>query len=130
MTREWEHSKFQHQAASRMQDALNALTRHGVPSNVPSYIKMDRVLNEYRLKIGIRIPRPVTFLLKLIGLSRGVLRLFHDGDMGFLVELREFEGAIPHYRHISDDMGAKIVKEGLTHDEFEALMTPDSFVEA
>jgi len=112
-----------------MDEALDVWRRRGVPTNVPSYLKLDRVRAEYRLQIGIRIPRPVTFLMKLVGLSPGTLRLFHDGDFGFLVELRDYEGAPPRYRHISDDLSATIVKGELTHEMFKQLLTPDDYIE-
>ena len=79
-------------------------------------------------KLGFRAPKAISLLAKLVGLSPGVIKLWHDAESGWMSEARERPGAPPVYHHVDDDTAIAIIKEELTHEQAAELMRPDEYV--
>lgn len=82
---------------------------------------------ELLAKIGIKFPRTITQILKLIGLSPGSLVVYHDVEGGWLVAARKHEGAPPAYHYVDDATAVKLLSGGLDHELEDWLMTPDNY---
>lgn len=123
-----QHRIYQQKAVTNFLDSLNKLRNAGVSPGSDAFRRLQAGLNEYLPLVGTRVPRPTVFILRLLGLSPGSLSLFHGGDFGWTVALRELAGATPHYKTISDELAIHIVKDGLTHEEFMELSRPDDYL--
>jgi len=79
----------------------------------------------YRLRdeiIGKSIgpfPRSIVQVLRIAGLSPGILALWLDVEAGWMVEAREYEGAPPVY-HLVDENTAVEILQGKNVHEYEA----------
>jgi len=79
-------------------------------------------------QVGFKAPRPLTLIAKLIGLSPGVIKVWHDAESGWMSEARARPGAPPVYRAVSDEVAMAILKGELTHELEEKLLTPDEYI--
>ena len=117
----------QRYATQNQRNALRSLSLRGILPTNPVYAALNKAAGDYTLSIGFKIPKPITLLLKLFGLSPGTLSLFHDADSGFFVESRLTPGAAPFYHHITNDEAADIVLEVMTPALHDRLFTPDDY---
>ena len=117
----------QRYADQNVRNALNLMRRKGILPTSPNYLKLDRIMGDYRVKIGFKVPRPMTLILKLFGLSPGTITLWHDADSGFFTEARATEGAPPVYHHVTDEVAELILGGELTHELETELMRPDKY---
>jgi hypothetical protein len=100
----------------------------GILPTAPNYLKLLGVSDSYRLRIGFTIPKPITLIRKLFGLSPGTITLFHDADSGFFTDARAYEGAPPVYHHVTDEVAGIILEGRLTHELEAELMKPDEYL--
>ncbi len=118
----------QRYAAQNMRKALNLMRGKGILPTAPNFLNLQKISGAYQLRIGFSIPKPITLILKLLGLSPGTVTLFHDADSGFFVDARAYEGAPPVYHHVTDDVAGVILEGGLTHELEAELMKPDEYL--
>ena len=78
--------------------------------------------------IGIKLPKPVTILKKLVGLSPGVINIWHDSEGGFFTQARAEPSSPWAVHYVTDKTALTLLKGGLTHDLVDTLMTPDSYL--
>jgi len=108
--------------------SLNVLEQSGFgPGTVPFEL-INNLRSTALAKLGFKSSKPVSLLLKLTGLSPGIIKVFHDAESGFMSEARVKPGAPPVLRHISDDVAITILKGELTHEIEDELMTPDDYI--
>jgi len=79
-------------------------------------------------QIGIKFPREVTMLMRLVMLSPGEIKLWHDVESGFMSEARAYPGAPPVYKSISNEVAMALLKNEMTKDLETELMTPDEYL--
>lgn len=89
---------------------------------------LGQVNNRLALTMGFGKPKPITLLLKLIGLSPGSVTLWHDSESGWLAEGRVVPGSPPVYRYVGDDIAMAILNEALTPEQKAFLWTPDPYL--
>ena len=70
----------------------------------------------------------MTLFLRLLGLSPGEIKLWHDAECGWFTEAREHPGATPVYHYISDEVAASIIKGELSKELEAELMKPDEYL--
>ena len=107
--------------------ALDALRLHGIPVLSDAYKLIYGTRAKLLKQVGIKFPRTVTQLIKLIGLAPGTISLWHDVESGWMSEARARPGAPPVYKRVSDDVAAAILKKELTKELEEELLTPDPY---
>jgi hypothetical protein len=115
------------QQIGELDRALGVLRRAGLGPGAEIYNQLYSLRGRVFAQVGFKYPRTVSLLLKLIGLSPGTIKLWHDVESGWLAEARRTPSAPPVYKYVSDDIAAKILKKELTHELEEFLMTPDTY---
>ena len=120
--------KWQHIQKQYLDQSLRGLVKAGINPFSTSYLNLARAGNYIDLNLGFKVPRPVTFILKLFGLSPGEIKLWFDAESGWLSEARERPGAPPIYHYITVDQAITLLKGELTHDLEKVLMTPDEYL--
>jgi len=120
-------TKDQYNALSRLDRALRTLTNAGIGGENPVFSQIYRARGALMGNVGVRVPRSVSSLIKILGLSPGSVQLFFDADLGWVSDARETSGAAPVYHAIGDDMALKIIQGKITHEEFELLKVPDPY---
>ena len=118
----------QRYAAQNLRNALRLLRGNGILPTAPNYLNLQKIAGNYTLHLGITIPKPITLILKLLGLSPGTITLFHDADSGFFVDARETPEAPPVYHHVTDEVAGIILRGELTHELEAELMKPDEYL--
>lgn len=116
------------QQIGELDRALRSLQRAGLGPGSDVYNYLYKVRGRVFGQIGYKYPREVSLILKLIGLSPGEIRLFHDIESGWLVEARAEPGAAPVRKYVSDDIATTLLKGGLTHELEDYLLTPDNYI--
>lgn len=114
----------QYNALARVDRALGKMKIAGIGFENPIYSQIYRARGALLGRIGVRVPRSVSSLIRILGLSPGLLDLFFDVDYGWITAARESAGADPVYHVVPDETAHKIIKGELTHDDFQALKTP------
>ena len=107
--------------------SLNVLSRAGFGPGTGPFEALNKARGQVLGVMGFRQPRLPELLLKLAGLSPGEVKLWHDGESGFMTEARAKLGAPPVYRHVPDNIAITILKGQLTHELEEFLLTPDTY---
>lgn len=121
-------SKDRYQSLALIDKTLRTLRIAGVGPGNLVFDQLYRARGALMGNIGVKVPRSVTSLLRILGLSPGSVRLFFDGDFGWFTDTREAPGLQPVYRRVTDDIALKIIRGELTHQDFEVLKVPDAYV--
>jgi len=103
------------------------MRRAGIPAEANPYSLLYREQGKLMAQVGIKLPRSIIQLIKLIGLSPGTVSLWHDVESGWMSEARARPGAPPVYKSVSDEVAMAILKGELTHELEEQLLTPDEY---
>lgn len=118
--------------SSQMREVERAISSLRPYIDIPGVRDAQRALFEVRgevLKsIGLKMPRKMSALLKLMGLSPGSITLFHDLEGGWLTAAREGPGSLPVYHYVTDAVAITILKGELTHELEAVLMKPDEYI--
>lgn len=122
------HLFMQRYSLFRHQQHTSALRRARIPEAAESFIRFMRVGDQLKINIGLRLPKPVAFILKLVGLSPGSITLWYDAECGWLTEARATPDAPPVYHYVEDNTAISLFKGELTHELEEVLMTPDTYL--
>jgi len=122
------HIKFQYGELHKLDQELAAMRRWGVLEIDPGYQSLLTARGAAMGKLGLKLARTTTLVSTISGLSPGVIKLWADAELGWMSEARTKPGAVPVYKYVSDEVAEKIVKEELTHELEEFLMTPDPYL--
>ncbi len=115
---------FRHQLGE-VEKALDLLRGAGFGSGTSPFRILERERAKLLSNIGVKLPRTTNLLIKLIGLSPGVMVLYHDNEEGFMVEARRTPQADPVYHLVQGDVAIKVLKHELSPELEEFLMTPE-----
>lgn len=113
------------QQLKEVDKALSDIRSAGIPEISDLYKGLYEVRSSLISTHGVNLPRTITQVLRLVGLSPGTIRLFHDVESGWLTEARERPGALPVYHYVSSDIAIRLLKHDLDHELEDYLMTPD-----
>ena len=117
------------QQVREVERALGALRPHiDIPGVSDAYNALYGVRGKLLAQVGLKFPRTISAILKLLGLSPGAITLWHDVESGWLVEARAKPGASPVYHYVKDDVAVAILSGKLTHELETTLMTPDEYI--
>lgn len=79
-------------------------------------------------QIGFKFPRVPSLLGIILGLSPGVIKVWHDSESGWMSEARVRPGAPPVYKKVSDEVAITILKKEITKELEAELLTPDEYL--
>ena len=119
-----EHLRFQWDEVHRAEDDLATLERLGVSTTDPAYVKLSKEVGAALAKVGTVVSRDTLLLAWSFGFSPGIIKIWHDGDAGFVSEARVKAGAPPVYKKVSAEVAAIIIKREVTPELEKELMTP------
>lgn len=107
--------------------SMNVLNAAGFGPLSEPFQALYKARNAVLESVGLKSSRSMLSILRILGLSPGELRLWHDAESGWFTEARATPGSPPVYRHVDDETAVKILKGELSHGEFEVLQTRDTF---
>lgn len=107
---------------------MSGLRLHGISITNPAMTELSALRGKLLAQIGIKYPRVTSLLAKIIALSPGSVKLWHDVESGWMVEARSKPEAPPVYHSVDDEEAAMIVRGEMTHELEERLMTPDEYI--
>lgn len=119
--------KYQYNQLHEIERALSTMRKFGIPEVSDAYQTLYKLQGKLMAQVGFKIPRPLSLLTTLAGLSPGVIKVWHDAESGWMSEARERPGAPPVYKAISDEVAVAILKRELTPELERELMTPDEY---
>lgn len=109
--------------------AISSLRLHlDIPGVSEATRELYSIRGQLLARVGIKYPRTITKILKLIGLSPGTVTLWHDVESGWMTEARARPGAPPVYKAASDEVALVILKREVTHELEAQLLTPDPYL--
>jgi len=109
--------------------AIGSLRLHlDIPGVSEATRELYSIRGQLLARVGIKYPRIITKILKLIGLSPGTVTLWHDVESGWMTEARARPGAPPVYKAASDEVALVILKREVTHELEAQLLTPDPYL--
>jgi len=117
-----------YQQIREVERALGTMRRFGISEVSDAYQQLYGVRGKLMAQVGFKFPRTLSQLAKLIGLSPGVISLWHDVESGWMSEARTRPAAHPVYKSVSDELAMAILKRELTPEQEEFLMTPDTYI--
>ena len=121
-------TKYQYNELHEIERALSTMRKFGIPEVSEAYQKLYGIRGQLIKQVGFKIPRPMSLLKILLGLSPGTVKVWHDAESGWFSEARTKPGAPPVYKHITDEVAIKLLKGELTKELETTLMTPDDYI--
>jgi len=116
------------QQIREVERALGTMRKFGIPEVSEAYQQLYSMRGKLMAQVGIKFPRSVSQIVKLIGFSPGVISLWHDVESGWMSEGRTRPGAPPVYKRVLDELAMAILKRELSPEQEEFLMTPDAYI--
>ncbi len=108
--------------------ALDVMRISGIPGVSEAYRKVYGIRAKLLAQVGIKFPRSITQLVKLVGFSPGVISLWHDVESGWMSQARARPGAPSVYKSVSDEVAMAILKGEVTKELELELLTPDEYL--
>lgn len=118
----------QYRALNEISRTLRVLNRAGFGFGTEPYQAVWRMRGELMGKLGLRTYKAVNILKLLTALSPGSIKLYLDSETGWFTEARKEPGARPVFRKVSDQVAISLLRDELTHELEEVLMTPDDYI--
>lgn len=116
------------QQVREVERAMSTMRRFGISEVSDAYLQLYGIRGKLMGQVGVKFPRTVSQLMKLVGLSPGIIAIWHDVESGWMSEARAKPGAPPVYKAVSDEVAMAILKGELTHELEDVLMTPDPYI--
>jgi len=116
---------YQEFALKRLDRSMGLMRGEGIPETATPFQTLISARSQVQAHLGFKIPRNVSSLVKLYGLSPGTIELWHDDESGFFTDARARPGAPPVYKHVEEEVAMIILKGELTPELEEQLLTPD-----
>jgi len=116
------------QQIHEVERALDVFRLYGIPEISEVYQKVYGIRAKLLAQVGLKFPRAVTQLIRLVGFSPGVFALWHDVEAGWMSEARAQPGAPPVYKSVSDETAMALLKGEVTKELELDLLTPDEYL--
>jgi len=108
--------------------ALSTLRKYKIPELSDAYQILSNNRQYLLGQMGIKLPRTITQLIRLVGFSPGTITLWHDVEQGFMTEARARPSALPVYKKASDEVAMAILQRNITDELEKDLLTPDPYL--
>lgn len=119
---------YQRREVLEIDRALSTMRRFGIPEVSDAYQQLYSLRGKLIGQIGYKFPTPISLIAKLVGLSPGIIKVWHHAESGWMAEARVTPGAPPVYRAVTDEVAMMILKEELTPELHDYLLTPDPYI--
>jgi len=116
------------QQVRELERAMRTMHRFGISELAEPYQILSRKRAELMGRVGFKFPRSISSIMKLVGLSPGVIQLWHDVESGWMAEARVKVGAPPVYKAVSDKVAIAIINKEVSPELEKWLMTPDEYL--
>jgi len=113
-----------YQQVHEVEHAMSSLRRLGL-EQTDAFGQLFNLRGKLLAQVGFKFPRATTLITRLVGLSPGIIKLWHDNESGWMSEARARPGAPPVYKAASDEVAEALLKREITHELEERLLTPD-----
>ena len=113
------------QQVNEIDSALRTMRKFGVPEGMPAFNVLGAQRSKLMAQVGFKFPRSILQLIRIVGLSPGVIALFLDVEAGFMSEARPTPSSPPVYKMVPGETAAKILKHDISPELEAFLMTPD-----
>ena len=104
------------------------MRKFGIPELSDAYQILAGARIDLLGKMGIKIPRTILQIVRLVGFSPGIIALWHDVEAGWMTETRARPGALPVYKKASDEVAMAILKHDISDELKKDLFTPDPYI--
>ena len=105
--------------------AMGVMDRYGIDRGTDAYQSLWGQRGRLMAQIGYKFPRETLQMRLIAALYSPMIRLWHDIESGWMVEAREKPGAPPVYKAVGDRLAMAILKEEITPELEQQLLTPD-----
>jgi len=116
------------QQIREVERALGTLRKYGISDISPEYLKLSGIRGRLLSQVGLKFPRSIIQVLKLVGLSPGSITLWEDIESGWLAEGRVRPGAPPVYHYITDEQAIAILNKDISTELHDFLLTEDPYL--
>jgi len=116
------------QQIKELNRALGTMRKYGIPETADAYRQLAGTRYDLLGKMGVKLPRSIIQISKLVGFSPGSITLWFDVECGWMTEGRIRPGAPPVYKSASDEIAMAILKREITDELEEIIMTPDPYL--
>lgn len=113
---------------NRVSESLDVMRRSGISASSPAFQQLFSLRGKLLGQVGVKYPREVTMMLKIMGLSPGSVTLWHDLESGWMSEARESPGAPPVYKLATNEVAMTLLKGEMTKELELELMAPDDYL--
>jgi len=113
----------------QLDKALGALRGSGLGPGTTAFDTLWELRGKLFGQVGLKFPRSLSQLIKILGLSPGSITLWHDIESGWMSEARARPGAPPVYKSVSDEVAVAILKKEVTPELEAILLTPDQNID-
>lgn len=128
MARPEVHLKMHWAQVHKAEEDLATLQRLGVEETHPAYQKAWLARGEALAKVGYQHPRVQAWLVDWATWSPTLIRLMEDTELGFVAVVKAYEGAIPIYKRVSDEVAVAIINKEVTPELEKELLAPDPYL--
>lgn len=119
--------KHTYQAIRRLEKDMYRLRLAGLGPSAEAYNKLFRARAGIWRSVGLKRPKVMQLIFRLVGLSPGSVEVWHDAEAGWFSKARVSPEAPPAVKAISTETAITILKGQLTHELEQDLMTPDEY---
>jgi len=113
-----------YQQLREIEKALGSIRRAGLPASSRPYQELYKLRGKILAQVSYKLPRTVTQLVRIAGLSPGILALWHDAESGFMVEARAYPGAPPVYHRVEESIAEDLLAGRHLHEYEEFYLRP------
>jgi len=121
-------TKYSYNMLHELDRAMTVMRQYGISELTAPYQTLLAARGKMMAQLGLKLPRPLTLIAKLVGLSPGSVKVWHDAESGWFSEARERDGAPPVYHHVTDAVAMTVLQGKLTHELEAELMKPDLYI--
>jgi len=116
------------QQVHEVERALDVMRKYGVPETSEAYQTLWGERGELLSKVGVKSGRVADWIMDWATWSPARVRLGHDPEFGWFAVAIEKPGAPPIYHRVSDEEAMAILKNQVTPELKQRLLTPDEYL--
>ena len=116
------------QQVHEVERALDVMRKYGVPETSEAYQTLWGERGELLSKVGVKSGRVADWIMDWATWSPQMARLMHDPEIGWVVAIKDGPGQPLRYKIVSDEEAMAILKNQVTPELKQRLLTPDEYL--